>query len=112
MLDMILTGFCTGLLPILPVYIVCSCITTCDSMLPEMASVPNWTLTQDKDGLIQLLKCGDCVDYGYVKSVQHIMKENKSVLCVSSSKSVSLYKDVVLRKKNNKIDNTLPQTCY
>ena len=35
------------------------------------------------------------------------MKENKSVLlCVSSSKSVSLYKDVVLRKKNNNIDNT------
>ena len=96
MFDIMLIGFSTGLLQVVPVYIMCSCITTCDSMLPEMASVPNWTLTEDKNGLIQLLKGGDCVDYGYVKSVQHIIKENKSVLCVSSSKSVSLYKDVML----------------
>ena len=53
------------------------------SVLPKMASAPNWTLTQNKDGLIQLLKDGDSVDYGYVKSVKHIMKDDKSMLCVS-----------------------------
>ena len=48
-----------------------------------MATAANWTLTQDKDGQIQLLKGGKCVDYGYVKSMQNIMKDGKDILCVS-----------------------------
>ena len=48
-----------------------------------MASTQNWTLIQDKDGWIQLLKSGEGVEYGHVRSIQHILKNGKSILCVS-----------------------------
>ena len=53
------------------------------STIPKMAFTQDWTLVQAKDGWIQLLKGGEGVDYGHVRSIQHILKDGKSIIRVS-----------------------------
>ena len=48
-----------------------------------MASTSNWSLTQDEDGQIYLLKDGECADYSHVMSIKLILKQSKSALCGS-----------------------------
>ena len=42
---------------------------TNSSTIPKMAFTQDWTLVQAKDGWIQLLKGGEGVDYGHVRSI-------------------------------------------
>ena len=60
-----------------------TCIPSSFDPVLKMSSPQNWTLIQDKDGRIQLLKNGEAVEYGYICSIKHIYKDKQSILCVS-----------------------------